>query len=119
MIGVVLWSDDREQKAVIWCEDHGNLAFFSNSSGGLMTGQRLDAGDVVQFDLEEERHHRVARNPRLLAENEFPTLAGDLVRQGHGAPGKCDRAPDAGTRGLVIAFPAASNETEDARKLSA
>ena len=29
MYGVVLWIDKNAQKAVIWCEDHGNLAYFN------------------------------------------------------------------------------------------
>lgn len=29
MYGVILWSDEITQKAVIWCEDHGRLAYFN------------------------------------------------------------------------------------------
>lgn len=119
MIGVVLWSDVREQKAVIWCEDHGNLAFFSKGSSGAMTGQRLDAGDVVQFDLEEERHLRVAHNPRLLAEDEYPTLANDLTRYGSGETDQTGRMTPASGRGQVINFPGLASEDAGARKLSA
>ena len=27
MLGVVLWSDVSDRKAVIWCEDQGDLAY--------------------------------------------------------------------------------------------
>ncbi len=27
MYGVILWSDQEAQRAVIWCEDHGKLAY--------------------------------------------------------------------------------------------
>lgn len=29
MLGVVLWADIDDRKAVIWCEDHGNLAYYT------------------------------------------------------------------------------------------
>ncbi len=121
MIGVVLWSDVQEQKAVIWCEDHGNLAFFSKGSCGALTGQRLDAGDVVQFDLQEESHHRVAHNPRLLAEDEFPTLASDLSRHGKAARGKCERVVTGSCSdlGQLIHFPSVEASQDQEQKLSA
>ena len=31
MLGVVLWSDSSENNAVIWCEDHGDLAYFDGT----------------------------------------------------------------------------------------
>ena len=31
MFGVVLWADPVDRKAVIWCEDHGDLAYFKGS----------------------------------------------------------------------------------------
>lgn len=27
MLGIIIWSDPEAHKAVIWCEDHGDLAF--------------------------------------------------------------------------------------------
>ena len=110
MIGVVLWSDAREQKAVIWCEDHGNLAFFSEASRSALSGQRLDAGDVVQFELSEDRHLRVAHNPRLVAEDEYPTLAQDLR--------SLSRGPAEPERSRVVRFPRRKG-APPARKLSA
>ena len=76
MFGVVLWSDEQEQKAVIWCEDHGDLAFYSNKDDSLR--HALDAGDWVQFDMTMERHQRFAHNPRLVCEGVYPDLADAL-----------------------------------------
>ena len=28
MIGVIIWSDPVERKAVVWCEDQGGFGFF-------------------------------------------------------------------------------------------
>ncbi|GHF59258.1 hypothetical protein [Seohaeicola zhoushanensis] len=76
MFGVVLWSDKRERHAVIWCEDHGELAFCLQDDQQI--GVNLDAGDWIQFDLATVRHQRVASNPRLVAEGLFCGLADRL-----------------------------------------
>ncbi|MCA0870314.1 hypothetical protein LCL97_05735 [Seohaeicola saemankumensis] len=74
MYGVVLWSDTEDQKAVIWCEDHGDLAFYRQPCDGQQVC--LDAGDWIQFDMTTERHLRLAHNPRLVADGAFSELAG-------------------------------------------
>ena len=79
MFGVVLWSDRKENKAVIWCEDHGDLAFYR--ACGEDAGVPLDTGDWVQFDLTTERNMRFARNPRLVAEGAYPGIAEALGGQ--------------------------------------
>lgn len=83
MFGVVLWSDINERKAVIWCEDHGDLAFYKQPEHEEQLP--LDAGDWVQFDLTMERQMRLAHNPRLVSEGVYPGLAdalGDAGSQG-------------------------------------
>jgi len=77
MFGVVLWSDATEDKAVIWCEDHGDLAYFRQTGRGEKV--TLDVGDWVQFDVTMERHMRYAHNPRLVAEGMFDGLAQSLA----------------------------------------
>jgi len=76
MFGVVLWSDTDERKAVIWCEDHGDLAFYKQSEHEEQLP--LDAGDWVQFDMTMDRHMRYAHNPRLVSEGVYPGLADAL-----------------------------------------
>ena len=73
MYGVVLWSDTEDQKAVIWCEDHGDLAFYRQPRDGQQVS--LDAGDWIQFDMTTERHLRFAHNPRLVSDGAFSDLA--------------------------------------------
>lgn len=68
MIGVVLWSDASDRKAVFWCEDHGDLAFYEQADGGLDPEAFFDAGDMVQFDVRIEANMRQARNARLVLE---------------------------------------------------
>ena len=64
MFGVVLWSDPADRKAVIWCEDQGDLAFYRHSD--VTQNLTLEAGDWVQFELQEHRQQRFVCNPRLI-----------------------------------------------------
>ena len=75
MFGVVLWSAENEQKAVIWCEDHGNLAFYTEKQSSMHGGVSLDAGDLISFELYEDDSLRYAQNPKLVAQDEYPDLA--------------------------------------------
>lgn len=76
MFGVVLWTDIKDRKAVIWCEDHGDLAFCNNSMDG--EGCVLDTGDLIQFDVTVDRHMRLAENPQKVSEGAFQGLADTL-----------------------------------------
>lgn len=66
MLGVVLWSDLSDRKAVIWCEDQGDLAYLNGPDAALTNGEFFDAGDLVQFDVETSQTTRIANNPRLV-----------------------------------------------------
>ncbi|MEM8730966.1 MAG: hypothetical protein AAGF79_13720 [Pseudomonadota bacterium] len=76
MFGVVLWSDQKDKKAVIWCEDHGDLAFCSQSVD--TKGDMLDTGDLIQFDVTLDRHMRLAQNLRKVSEGAYEGLADTL-----------------------------------------
>lgn len=91
MYGVVLWRDSKCNRAVIWCEDHRNLAFFSEDIGGLgASGTRaaFEPGDLVAFDLREENDLRLAVDPYVVAPHEFPSLATDLKSAFEGLSGE-------------------------------
>ena len=96
MYGVVLWADDSDSKAVIWCEDHGNLAYYTAQEQGMHVGISLDAGDLIQFDLREDRDVRRARNPKRVDAGYAPSLAQSL---GATAP------KDTTHTGTVVPFP--------------
>ena len=106
MLGVVLWSHAADRKAVIWCEDHGDLAFYSGDEDETIEGFALDAGDLVRFEVTERKDVRHARNPRLVAQQQYPTLGADLkVASGiQVAPTPTHSVPGDGT-GQVIRFP--------------
>lgn len=101
MFGVVLWSDVQEHKAVIWCEDHGDLAFYRQECGDA--AMHLDAGDLVQFDMTTDRHQRLAHNPRLVAEGVCPDIADVLSSAGPQSqkPAASQRPASRGTADII------------------
>lgn len=82
MHGVIIWSDKTRGRAVIWCEDHGDLAFYGGEAEGRAQISLMEPGDLVYFDLNEDNDLRLAVNPRLVATDEYPTLMQDLKETG-------------------------------------
>lgn len=78
MLGVVLWADASDRKAVIWCEDHGNLAYYTGGEQSVHDGMDLDPGDLIEFDLREDRDVRRARNLRRVDAGYAPGIVRDL-----------------------------------------
>jgi len=82
MYGVVLWNDCNLDRAVIWCEDHGDLAFYKGDGTGKPLAAGMRAGDLVSFDLCEGGEMRLAREPRLVAQDSHPSLSLSLKEAG-------------------------------------
>ncbi|SHJ91536.1 hypothetical protein SAMN05444000_11567 [Shimia gijangensis] len=78
MLGVVLWSDSLDKKAVIWCEDQGDLAYFNGGEDAPLDLADLDAGDLVSFELQQECHLRYAKNPQRIGQGAYEGLAEQL-----------------------------------------
>lgn len=110
MIGVVLWSEQSLGKAVIWCDDQGDLAFYSGADGAALT--ELRPGDWVEFDITLSGKFRIAENLRVLMEQGSPGLADQLSNAtGCGKPesdadcgGQTARGAAEG-RGTIVPFP--------------
>ena len=84
MYGVVLWCSEDSRKAVIWCEDHGDLAYFQVPNGLI----RLEAGDLVHFRSEQTRRMRLAKDLELVDQHRYRALPERL--KSVGAPsGEC------------------------------
>lgn len=77
MIGIVLWRDVTAGKAIIWCEDQGDLAFYSHPD--TIDTFVICVGDWVCFDLGLSDDVRLAANIRVLQEPGCPGLVEDLV----------------------------------------
>lgn len=79
MLGVVLWNDPEAEKAVIWCEDHGQLAFFKGELDETAQKVELNVGDLVSFEMIEDAHLRYAHDLRTLSAQEYPDIANCLT----------------------------------------
>ncbi len=62
MLGVVLWCDVENRKAVILCEDHVELAFFQAGETKQDGVFGFDVGDLVSFNLRTDASPRLAEN---------------------------------------------------------
>lgn len=100
MMGVVLWSDPADRKAVFWCEDQGDLAYYEDVSQEQDGFAFFDAGDMVQFEIKMERKLRRAHHPKLIKEHACSGLPESLRRNAS------RQSPDAGTpkSAQIIAF---------------
>ena len=67
MFGVILWSDPFVKKAVIWCEDQGNLAYYEAPKNVSRIDELFfDTGDYVEFDVEMDRDLCRASNAQIV-----------------------------------------------------
>ena len=81
MIGVILWSSPAKEKAVIWCEDHGALAYLQGKENLVTATEWPEAGDLVELEYEVQAGLRHARFVSLVAGNrrsELPGLLRDM-----------------------------------------
>lgn len=69
MMGVVLWSDVNDEKAVFWCEDHGDLVYYDVGSQSQDKDLVFHPGDLVQFDVTIVCKTRRAMNARMVESN--------------------------------------------------
>ena len=72
MFGVVLWSSQEDRTAVVWCEDHGDLAMLNQS--GQPDDSIPASGDLIQFDVAVEAGVRRASNAIVVEPGHFRGL---------------------------------------------
>lgn len=82
MIGVVVWSNAEREKSVIWCEDHGALAYLQGREN-LGSGHAAwpEAGDLLELETEIIGPLRHARAVALISERHCPQLPAVLLRE--------------------------------------
>jgi hypothetical protein len=105
MYGVVLWSDHGQDRAVIWCEDHGDLAYYDGERALSDANAAFEPGDLVRFDVSEGRRMRIASNPQIVASDQYPNLAGDLRREGEGPTEPIPKNPAQGQSKVIPLVP--------------
>ncbi|OAN71348.1 hypothetical protein A8B82_03345 [Sulfitobacter sp. EhC04] len=101
MLGVVLWSDPVDRKAVFWCEDQGDLAFYAAGPATDPCDGFLDAGDMVTFSTDIVGKLRKARDVTLVQEQVCADLP-EKLRDTSQAPAK---TPAGGKRILSFVSP--------------
>lgn len=67
MLGVVVWSNEKRSKAVIWCEDQGALAYLAGTTNLVLQADWPEVGDLVELECILEGGLRLARQVRLLS----------------------------------------------------
>lgn len=77
--GVVLWSDKNDRTAIIWCDDHGDLAFYRDTETAGDAKAMPEVGDLVCFDIEDRGALRYARDLKAVNEGRFPDIAERLT----------------------------------------
>lgn len=87
MLGVVVWSNDKRNKAVIWCEDHGSLAYLEGVANLASGAAWPVAGDLVELECALEGGLRVASNVKLVSQGAGSALPQALHQQVNKAGG--------------------------------
>ena len=108
MFGVVLWCNSKERTAVIWCEDHGDLAVFRQEPGKPLCENTPKVGDLVRFEVVVEEGVRRIREIELVVEDHAPDLA-EALRNTRGVLNRVIGATQEtarSTMGKILPFPA-------------
>ena len=81
MIGVVIWSSECSQKAVIWCEDQGPLAYLRGGDCLAGDAEWPVPGDLLRLECETVGNLRHARSVSVIASNVCPNIPNALLGQ--------------------------------------
>ena len=107
MYGAVLWADRCSNRALIWCEDHGELAFFEGEPSGSSDASKFEEGDFVAFKIRDGRGMRLAFEVKVVATEAYPRLAADLRCATSDDNPEYAAAPDSEER-KILPFPVQS-----------
>lgn len=111
MFGIVLSSNHAERTALIWCDDHKDLAVLRLSGNWDEHLSPPEPGDMIRFDLHEGDGVRTAANARCVAPGLHPGLP-DALRTAAATPHPAKS--EAASKGTVVQFPRLSRRTEEA-----
>lgn len=105
MMGVVIWADKAAQSAVIWCEDHGDLAYYSAKERSVFEGMDVESGDLIEFNMTQHSKMRYASNLRLVASQDRPELACALAKSGSAPKARRAVEPASNRADNLVEFP--------------
>lgn len=100
MRGVIIWHCETTDRAVVWCDDSGDLAYAGGKQAWANPGRSVAIGDYVAFELQPQAGTRSCKNLRLIEQGIAPELAGILGRMKAGP-----KAVDAASQPAPIAAP--------------
>ncbi len=107
MYGVVIWANADQHKAIIWCEDQGDLAYYTKDCASALDGMSLDPGDLIHFDMRLERSLRMVDNPQRVESASHVGLASSLTET-NSQPTHTTRKASAEN---IVAFPSRAPST--------
>jgi hypothetical protein len=84
MRGVIIWHCKTTERAVVWCDDSGELAYAGGEQSWANPGTRVAIGDYVAFELQPFSAARSCKNMRLIEQGMAPELAGILSNMRNG-----------------------------------
>lgn len=83
MLGLILWCDGAEGRALIWCEDHGDLAWYE-AGGEEAPPVPVRTGDLVHVGVSAAPGLRRAQALRIVARGAHADLPRQLAREAAG-----------------------------------
>ncbi|PTQ68906.1 hypothetical protein [Celeribacter persicus] len=75
MDGIVLWADPQAHKAVIWCSDHGPLAYATGPETLIGAFDMPEAGTMVYCETHMENGVRICTQLHPIQRFAAPELA--------------------------------------------
>ncbi len=78
MHGVIIWYCEKTGRAVVWCDDSGDLAYAGGFADWRAPTQVVAIGDYVAFEMRLSGGSRSCMNLRLLEKGLAPDLADAL-----------------------------------------
>lgn len=78
MLGLVIWQCQNSGRAIVWCSDHRELAYFDGKPRLGRVVEPLDIGDLVEVEIRSHGATRRCVSLRLLQAAFLPNVVDDL-----------------------------------------
>ncbi len=115
MYGVVLWSDPQKRQAVVWCSDHGDLAYVQSRDCMDAEGDLPKAGTSCVIEFHNQNGLRVCKKLTPMTEEALPDLPNILHNEAK--PHTADAPKGNPPLPRKTARPAASHKRVDTRSI--